>query len=98
MPRFVQANRDALVRNLAHLTRERHTKYAGTFYHLEPNIKETPGGLRDYQLLCWLEQLHGTDSSRLATADPAPELQQPSGTWRGCAASFTSVRGGTTTC
>ena len=76
MPRFVQANRGALVRNLAHLTRDRHNKYARTFYHLEPNVKETPGGLRDYQLLCWLEQLHGTDSSRLATADPAPELQQ----------------------
>ena len=76
MPRFVQANRDALVRNLAHLTRDRHNKYARTFYHLEPNVKETPGGLRDYQLLCWLEQLHGTDSSRLAAADPPPELQQ----------------------
>ncbi len=76
LPRFVQANRGALVRNLSHLTRDRHAKYARTFYHLEPNVKETPGGLRDYQLLCWLEQLHGTDSMHLATADPAPELQQ----------------------
>ena len=32
-------------------------KYANTFYHLEPNVKETPGGLRDYQLVCWLDQL-----------------------------------------
>jgi [protein-PII] uridylyltransferase len=76
LPRFIHANRGALVRNLARLTRERHAKYARTFYHLEPNVKETPGGLRDYQLLCWLEQLHGTDGMRLATADPAPELQQ----------------------
>src|SRR4051794_24622566 len=36
LPRFVHANRDALVRNLAHLTRERHAKHGDTFYHLEP--------------------------------------------------------------
>ena len=75
LPRFIQANRESLVRNLAQLTRERHLKYAGTFYHLEPNIKETPGGLRDYQLICWLEQLRETDASHMGTADPAPELQ-----------------------
>lgn len=57
LPRFLQASREPLVRNLAQLARERHTKYAGTFYHLEPDVKETPGGLRDYQLLCWLQQL-----------------------------------------
>ena len=76
LPRFIQANRDSLVRNLSKLTRERHSKYAGTFYHLEPNVKETPGGLRDYQLICWLEQLHGTDATRLGMAEPTSELQQ----------------------
>ena len=70
MPRFLQANRDALVRNLSRLTGERHAKFAGTLYHLEPTIKETPGGLRDYQLLRWLEQLRG------AGAAPPPELQR----------------------
>ncbi|HXK02311.1 MAG TPA: hypothetical protein VMS37_07900 [Verrucomicrobiae bacterium] len=70
LPRFVHANRDALVRNLAQLTRERHGKYAATIYHLEPNVKETPGGLRDYQLVCWLQQL------REGAADPAPELRE----------------------
>ena len=71
LPRFLHANRDALVGNLARLTRDRHAKYADTFYHLEPNVKETPGGLRDYQLICWLEQLRGA-----ASAEPAPELLQ----------------------
>ena len=70
MPRFLQANRDALVRNLSRLTAERHAKFADTLYHLEPAIKEAPGGLRDYQLLCWLEQLGG------GGAAPPPELQQ----------------------
>lgn len=76
LPRFIQGSRDALVRNLSQLTRERHTKYADTFYHLEPNIKETPGGLRDFQLVCWLEQLHNTEPNRLGSADPSAELQQ----------------------
>jgi [protein-PII] uridylyltransferase len=76
LPRFITANRDALIRNLSQLTRERHGKYADTFYHLEPNVKETPGGLRDYQLICWLSQMRETEGSRLAVADPAAELQQ----------------------
>ena len=70
LPRFIHANRDALVRNLAQLTRDRHTKYAGTFYHLEPNVKDTPGGLRDFQLVCWLGQL------REGAADPSAELRE----------------------
>ncbi|MDE3166741.1 MAG: [protein-PII] uridylyltransferase [Acidobacteriota bacterium] len=75
LPRFVHANRDALVRNLAQLTRERHSKFTDTFYHLEPNVKETPGGLRDYQLVCWLDQLRQTGADRLALPDPSPELR-----------------------
>jgi [protein-PII] uridylyltransferase len=69
LPRFIQGNRGPLVRNLAQLARARHSKYAGTFYHLEPNVKETPGGLRDHQLVCWLDQLHG------GRDEPAPELE-----------------------
>src|SRR5215471_11782697 len=71
LPRFVHANRDALVRNLATLTRDRHGKYASTIYHLEPNVKETPGGLRDFQLVCWLQQLREG-----MAADPTRELRE----------------------
>ena len=62
LPRFLHAQREALVRNLARLTRERHEKYQNTFYHLEPNVKETPGGLRDYQLVRWLSQLRDAEA------------------------------------
>ena len=75
MPRFVSSNRMALAENLARLTRERHAKYAHTIYHLEPNVKETPGGLRDYQLVCWLQALDAAGGTH-APADPAPELRE----------------------
>jgi [protein-PII] uridylyltransferase len=73
-PRFLQANRDALVRNLAGLTRDRHKRYANTYFHLEPNVKDTPGGLRDYQLLRWLEQLRGVQPDVSAELCKAFEL------------------------
>ncbi|MBB3192763.1 [protein-PII] uridylyltransferase [Roseateles terrae] len=34
--------------------RQRHTKYEDTPYALEPNCKESPGGLRDLQVLIWI--------------------------------------------
>jgi [protein-PII] uridylyltransferase len=63
-PAFIERNRDALSRNLVQLTRKRHEKYSGTYYHLEPNVKETPGGLRDFQLVQWMGQLRDADAGR----------------------------------
>ncbi|HWB96253.1 MAG TPA: hypothetical protein VG672_06110, partial [Bryobacteraceae bacterium] len=74
MPRFLQAQREALTRNLTKLSHERAEKYQGTFYHLEPNLKETPGGLRDYQLICWLEQLKGGTPGNAAAGETALRL------------------------
>ncbi len=71
MPRFLHASREPLIRNLARLTRERHAKSGNTIYHLEPNVKETPGGLRDYQLVCWLDQLREGTGATPAELEPS---------------------------
>ena len=74
LPRFVHGRRQSLIRNLAVLTHERHSKFNDTIHHLEPNIKETPGGLRDYQLLCWLSQIKNSAAESLGEVSSFPEL------------------------
>ena len=39
--------------------RQRHNKYENTPYALEPNCKESPGGLRDLQMILWVAQAAG---------------------------------------
>ncbi|ENZ79935.1 MULTISPECIES: [protein-PII] uridylyltransferase [Ralstonia] len=43
--------------------RQRHAKYQDTPYSLEPNCKESPGGLRDLQVILWMTRAAGFGSS-----------------------------------
>jgi [protein-PII] uridylyltransferase len=51
--------RQFLMGQLRKLTRERLSRYGNTIFHLEPNVKESPGGLRDYQAASWMRQISG---------------------------------------
>ena len=54
IPRLVGRNRADLAADLIKMTAQRHEKFGNTIFHLEPNVKEAPGGLRDYQVARWL--------------------------------------------
>ena len=43
--------------------RQRHAKYEDTPYSLEPNCKESPGGLRDLQVILWVAKAAGLGNS-----------------------------------
>ncbi len=43
-----------LVQRLTEVTRIRHLRFAKTIFHLEPNLKDGPGGLRDFHVSRWL--------------------------------------------
>ena len=61
IPKVVMRESKALLQGLAEVTRERHAKYGMTLYHLEPNLKEAPGGLRDCNVAFWLALISAMD-------------------------------------
>ena len=61
---------------LAKLTSERHAKFGDTLFHLEPNIKDCPGGLRDANVCQWLQGLRPGKSHRDATSPNRDEFQE----------------------
>jgi len=63
--------------------RQRHTKFENTPYSLEPNCKESPGGLRDLQVILWVAKAAGLGKSwdelarkGLATAFEARQIKR----------------------
>lgn len=67
-PKFLNAERGTIVHHLALMTRGRHARHGSTIYHLEPNVKEHPGGLRDLHVIHWLRKLRSLDIEPLDEA------------------------------
>jgi [protein-PII] uridylyltransferase len=75
IPKLVMREAKPLLQGLAEVTRERHGKFGQTVFHLEPNLKETPGGLRDYNVACWLALI--SSMGKLGDWPDASSLRAP---------------------
>jgi [protein-PII] uridylyltransferase len=75
IPKLVMREAKPLLQGLAEVTRERHGKFGHTVFHLEPNLKETPGGLRDYNVACWLALI--SSMGKLGDWPDASSLRAP---------------------
>ncbi len=69
VPELLGRERKAIGIRLLELTRERHARYGDTLFHLEPNVKDCPGGLRDANVCGWLARLH-------AEQPPIPDFNE----------------------
>jgi [protein-PII] uridylyltransferase len=63
IPKLVSRESRSIVQRLTDLTRARYNKFGDTVFHLEPNLKDGPGGLRDYNLACWLALIAAIDET-----------------------------------
>jgi [protein-PII] uridylyltransferase len=70
LPEVMARESQVLAERLAEMTRNRHRKFANTVFHLEPDVKEGPGGYHDYTLACWLAALSAMEKQH---GWPSPE-------------------------
>jgi [protein-PII] uridylyltransferase len=78
LPQMVQRERDAMMARIIELTRLRHEKFGNTLFHLEPNVKDGPGGMRDLHVCAWLARLAaspGKGSQRKRSNNLASEFE-----------------------
>jgi [protein-PII] uridylyltransferase len=74
LPASEKAARLFLLVQLHKLTKERLARYGNTIFHLEPNVKDAPGGLRDYQAAVWLRQISADKKELLSSSAAEEEL------------------------
>ncbi|MDQ2834488.1 MAG: [protein-PII] uridylyltransferase [Acidobacteriota bacterium] len=69
VPKLLQRENKAITTRLQDLTRARHAKYGETLFHLEPSIKDCPGGLRDVHVCGWMAKLRGVAAEMQKKSD-----------------------------
>ena len=68
LPEFLRLQRRSVTAHLLRLSEVRRSKLQRTIYHLEPDVKDAPGGIRDLHLIEWLGGLRGTPFEESLTA------------------------------
>ena len=69
-PAFLAKHGHKLSQHLVRQARLRHAQFQNTIHHLQPDVKEGPGGLRDLHVTGWLEKLGS------ARARPVEQLER----------------------
>ncbi|HVP55306.1 MAG TPA: [protein-PII] uridylyltransferase [Candidatus Eisenbacteria bacterium] len=64
LPQLVARESDVLTQRLSEVTATRHVRFGKTIFHLEPNLKDGPGGLRDFQVTRWLALIAALSTNR----------------------------------
>jgi [protein-PII] uridylyltransferase len=64
LPKMLERESKAMMAGLVQLTSDRHKKYGDTLFHLEPSIKDCPGGLRDVHVCAWMQTLADVGSGK----------------------------------
>jgi [protein-PII] uridylyltransferase len=82
LPAAMVRDVQTLVEHLADVTRASHRKFADTVFHLEPNVRDGPGGFQDYVTARWLATLSGLekngvwpDPQSLFSEETKPEME-----------------------
>ena len=64
LPQLIARESDALLQRLSEMTQDRHRRFGNTIFHLEPNLKDGPGGLRDCHVAQWIGMIAALSSGR----------------------------------
>jgi [protein-PII] uridylyltransferase len=73
LAKMLEREHKAIAAGLVGLTAERHKKYGDTLFHLEPSIKDCPGGLRDVHVCAWLKRLGEVGAKKTSAQDRGGE-------------------------
>jgi [protein-PII] uridylyltransferase len=63
-PGVVLSEWNSIAQKLGEIARARHARFGNTIFHLEPNLKDCPGGLRDFHLAVWFALLFHLKETR----------------------------------
>lgn len=63
-PGVLLSDWNLITQKLGEIARARHARFGNTIFHLEPNLKDGPGGLRDYHLAPWFALLFHLKETR----------------------------------
>ncbi len=59
LPSVIVRESQTILERLLEINSDRKAKYSNTIFHLEPDVKDCVGGLREYHLGCWAAVIHG---------------------------------------